>query len=764
MARANVELIVEAAKAINPLRKVEQHSKKVDQALKKNQKSARNVEAAFQRMGRNGIRSFRDLESNAARLGRSMGGLRGGIVKAAVAFAGFKSVQVGIDRLESERRIKALAKSYGEAAQLQNAATSASKKFKISQTEANTALAGVFARLRPVGVSLKDIVSTYNGFNTAARISGATAVEASNAFTQLAQALGSGALRGDEFNSISEQVPGILTAISKETGVAQGQLRKFAADGKITSDVVIKALKRIETEGADQLTSALGGPAAKIKEFQNAVEDVQVAATESAIPAITEAISDLGTVIKQLEPAIRFIGGLLAGVAKVVGNIVENVASGGKLAAATQAANAAATLQTNNKFGKPGPLGRSDEANKFRAEVLERELSRRLAIARGAVPGQLPPSAADIGTTSTTPTPTPTPTGNGTTGQDLAALAQEQIQSLKDQASLAAALNEEEERRVQFNIDLREITENAKGFAEEDVHAQIAARIELEEKVNAAIAYNQALEDTAKIEEKARKDRKKAEEDARKARESDPLVQMQQELDKLVSKETQALHAATSIGNAFTNAFGDVISGTKSVSEAGADMLKSIASDFLAMAKKIIAQQLIMILYQTILKALGGPSFNSPAASPGGSAGVAGIGGGGLGDVFGNTSSFGTFAEGGYVNKPTNALIGEGGEPEYVIPQSKMRESMSRYSRGSRGGGVIPSDGGSSASGDGGVAVAAPIDVRYTVERINSVDYVTADQFQSGMKQAADQGAKQGEQRALLTLRQNTSQRRRIGI
>ena len=69
MARANVELIVEAAKAINPLRKVEQHSKKVDQALKKNQKSARNVEAAFQRMGRNGIRSFRDLESNAARLG-----------------------------------------------------------------------------------------------------------------------------------------------------------------------------------------------------------------------------------------------------------------------------------------------------------------------------------------------------------------------------------------------------------------------------------------------------------------------------------------------------------------------------------------------------------------------------------------------------------------------------------------------------------------------------------------------------------------------
>jgi hypothetical protein len=337
-------------------------------------------------------------------------------------------------------------------------------------------------------------------------------------------------------------------------------------------------------------------------------------------------------------------------------------------------------------------------------------------------------------------------------GEDLAALAQQQIQSLKDQASLAAALNEEEARRVQFNIDLREIAENAKGFAEEDVHAQIAARIELEEKVNAAIAYNQALEDTAKIEEKARKDRKKAEEDARKARESDPLVQMQKELDKLVSKETQALHAATSIGNAFTNAFGDVITGTKSVSEAGADMLKSIASDFLAMAKKIIAQQLIMILYQTILKALGGPGGmgGDNYFDPKTGLGVAG-------------PNFG-LAEGGVVNKPTNALIGEGGEPEYVIPASKMRESMSRYSRGSRGGGVIPDNRGGSASEDGGVAVAAPIDVRYTVERINSVDYVTADQFQSGMQSAAAQGAQRGEQNTLKRLQMSGGTRKRLGL
>ena len=265
------------------------------------------------------------------------------------------------------------------------------------------------------------------------------------------------------------------------------------------------------------------------------------------------------------------------------------------------------------------------------------------------------------------------------------------------------------------------------------------------EKARGKLAAKQA------IEQKKRDDA--AADAAQKRLEADPLFQMQEKFKKLIELKSQVEAAATSIGTAFSNAFVDVISGTKSVSEAAADMLKSIASDFLAMAKKIIAQQLIMILYQTILKALGG----------GGK--VFGGNFSGMRDSFDlSGGQFGAFAEGGYVTGPTNALIGEGGEPEYVIPESKMRESMGRYSRGSRGGSVIPAEGGGSAGAGGGVAVAAPIDVRYTVERINSVDYVTADQFQAGMKEAASSGAKQGEQRALFTLRQNTTQRRRIGI
>jgi hypothetical protein len=240
---------------------------------------------------------------------------------------------------------------------------------------------------------------------------------------------------------------------------------------------------------------------------------------------------------------------------------------------------------------------------------------------------------------------------------------------------------------------------------------------------------------------------------------------MQKRLEELLDVQNQVAAGATAIGNAFANSFKGVITGSKSAQEALADMMASVAEHFLDMAAQIIAQQIAMIIYGTIMKALG--------------VGMGG-GGGGLASNLDSQSLFSTdlglpsmgslpsgfkFAEGGYVSGPTRALIGEGGEPEYVIPESKMRESMSRYSRGARGSSVIPEAGASGASGEGGgAAVAAPIDVRYTVERINSVDYVTADQFQTGMRQAANQGAKQGEQQTLKRLQMSSSTRKRIGM
>jgi hypothetical protein len=247
----------------------------------------------------------------------------------------------------------------------------------------------------------------------------------------------------------------------------------------------------------------------------------------------------------------------------------------------------------------------------------------------------------------------------------------------------------------------------------------------------------------------------KAEQEAAQKRlEADPGYQMRQQLEEMLKLQNQVAAGATAIGNAFSNAFRDVITGSKSANEALADMMSAVAEHFMDMAAQIIAQQLAMILYGTIMKALG---VSMPSAT----------GGGGplpSAEMFTGGFKLAPFAEGGFVDRPTNALIGEGGEPEYVIPESKMRESMARYSRGSRGASVIPEGSGGAADENGGTAVAAPIDVRYTVERINSVDYVTADQFQRGMQSAATQGAKQGEQNTLKRLQMSSSTRKRLGM
>lgn len=73
-------------------------------------------------------------------------------------------------------------------------------------------------------------------------IAGATAEEQSSSMLQLTQALGSGVLRGEEFNAVFEAAPNIMQAVAKYMNVPIGQLRSMAEEGKITADIVKNAI------------------------------------------------------------------------------------------------------------------------------------------------------------------------------------------------------------------------------------------------------------------------------------------------------------------------------------------------------------------------------------------------------------------------------------------------------------------------------------------------------------------------------------------
>jgi tape measure domain-containing protein len=243
---------------------------------------------------------------------RSIGGLASSIGQLAGAYVSLRiaqeAVQAGIKREESTRRLQFLAKGYAEVTQAQLAASRAGKQFGLSATESNQQFAQLYGRLRPLNVSLSDIEAAFVGFNTAAKVSGATTAESAGALLQLTQALGSGVLRGQELNSVLEQSPGLVVALTRELNAPVSQIRKLAEEGKITSDVVIRALKRAGSEGADKLAAAMEGPAQQIKNLQNEFENFQVAVVQNVLPAVVGSIKLLTEILQQATQYVKDFG------------------------------------------------------------------------------------------------------------------------------------------------------------------------------------------------------------------------------------------------------------------------------------------------------------------------------------------------------------------------------------------------------------------------------------------------------------------------
>jgi|GEM_PF-6295444 len=94
-----------------------------------------------------------------------------------------------------------------------------------------------------LGLSLKDVGDVTETVTKTLALSGATTQGAEAAILQFSQALASGVIRGDEFNSVAENAPALMDALARSLGVTKGELRELAAQGALTSDVLIKAIQ-----------------------------------------------------------------------------------------------------------------------------------------------------------------------------------------------------------------------------------------------------------------------------------------------------------------------------------------------------------------------------------------------------------------------------------------------------------------------------------------------------------------------------------------
>ena len=232
-------------------------------------------------------------------------------------------------------RLRLLSSEYGEYAKVQKIAANAAKVFGMSNIESLDGIANIYARLRPLNIELADIQSTFIGFNAIAKMSGISTMEAAGAFRQLSQALGSGRLQGDEYRSMAENLPGLMRLIADELGVEFGQLKKLASESKITTDVMIRALKRAEKEGAGKIADIVKeSDLQKFKTFRNTMEELHVVIGQKLLPVVTPLVAKLVDLIRAFtklpEPiqlaTVSLVG--LLGITAIVGPSIIGLAKG----------------------------------------------------------------------------------------------------------------------------------------------------------------------------------------------------------------------------------------------------------------------------------------------------------------------------------------------------------------------------------------------------------------------------------------------------
>lgn len=212
-------------------------------------------------------------------------------------------------------------------------ATVTQRVFDISQDTRSSLLATatLYGRLeratRSAGTSTADLIKLTETVNKGLTVSGATTEEASSTMTQLSQALASGVLRGEEFNSISENGSRLAVALADSLGVTIGQLRGMAAQGKLTTDVVVNGLLK----QGDAIA----------KEFANTTLTMGQAftvATNNITKFVGEA-SSVNTTLNVFNKGVISLSESLDTVASVIG--VVSVLMGGRFVGALATATAA---------------------------------------------------------------------------------------------------------------------------------------------------------------------------------------------------------------------------------------------------------------------------------------------------------------------------------------------------------------------------------------------------------------------------------------
>ena len=325
---------------------------------------AQSLNAVSRQANQAGAQTAGAFQPAEAQLGRTRAGVQSiseQLAGAKAQLIGFFSVQYGIglakDLIQTadavtnlNARLKLATQTSAEYTTAQKALSDISQR-TASSIESNVTLyARVADSMRAMGKTQQEALVFTEEVGQAMRVSGASAESAKAGITQLEQAMASGVLRGDEFNSIMENSPRLARALADGLDVPIGKLRDLAEAGQLTAQKVVSALLSQKDELAAEYATIPLTVGASLTQLANAWTQYlgQADQAEGATKSLALVISDISKNFSQYADTILSAGRdalvILAGfgAVKLSATVVEFAALIGAMTRTAAAADLAA--------------------------------------------------------------------------------------------------------------------------------------------------------------------------------------------------------------------------------------------------------------------------------------------------------------------------------------------------------------------------------------------------------------------------------------
>lgn len=254
MARSSVELIVDAVKAINPLRAVAAASKKAEQAIEGLKKSAKATGNTLADMGRKGKKGLSDLAAKASQAAGRFGKLGKAAALAAAAAGAAALLKFSFGQAgELERQTKSLQVLTGSL-ETAKGIIGELQAFGAVTPFTSTELIETAKRMKAFGFETNQVVDITKRL---ADVAGATGADLGGIATAFGQIQAKGRLQGEELLQLQERGVALQDELRKMYGLTGEEFSKALQKGQISAKAAEVALIRLTEKGGKYANGAI---------------------------------------------------------------------------------------------------------------------------------------------------------------------------------------------------------------------------------------------------------------------------------------------------------------------------------------------------------------------------------------------------------------------------------------------------------------------------------------------------------------------------